>query len=330
MQLSRRARARSRSAPARATIAATAFCGFSLRATLGLRRRERRSPSARPTGSELRSRSGDVHAVVPAGRYQIDAQSDSGATRVRGADRGRGRAVPDPGAEHERRRDRGGRVRDARRSTSRRTCAPPGARCCTWSSGSARASRTCSWSAAGCVLGVRARAAVDRPAAARRHARGWPGGSPRASGARPTACSRRTCRRSRRRRARARRARAVRPPRVLARARDAAAQAAGRAAGLWSLAAAPVAARRSRSRGSGSSGLAGDDGRLVGPWALGPAVGLALCLLAAAGRRRLDRRAGGRSGAAAAQARAGAAAVASGRGAGRCARCWPSGSATAR
>ena len=32
--------------------------------------------------------------------------------------------------------------------------------------------------------------------------------------------------------------------------------------------------------GLGISGLAGDDGRLVGPWALGPAVGLALCLLA--------------------------------------------------
>ena len=32
--------------------------------------------------------------------------------------------------------------------------------------------------------------------------------------------------------------------------------------------------------GLGVSGLAGDDGRLVGPWALGPVVGLALCLLA--------------------------------------------------
>ena len=32
--------------------------------------------------------------------------------------------------------------------------------------------------------------------------------------------------------------------------------------------------------GLGVSGLAGEDGRLVGPWALGPAVGIALCLLA--------------------------------------------------
>jgi signal transduction histidine kinase len=32
--------------------------------------------------------------------------------------------------------------------------------------------------------------------------------------------------------------------------------------------------------GLGISGLAGDDGRLLGPWALGPALGLLLCLLA--------------------------------------------------
>ncbi|MDA0185619.1 sensor domain-containing protein [Solirubrobacter phytolaccae] len=32
--------------------------------------------------------------------------------------------------------------------------------------------------------------------------------------------------------------------------------------------------------GLGISGLAGDDGRLVGPWALGPVVGLVLCVLA--------------------------------------------------
>ena len=32
--------------------------------------------------------------------------------------------------------------------------------------------------------------------------------------------------------------------------------------------------------GLGVSGLAGDDGRLVGPWSLGPALGIALCLLA--------------------------------------------------
>jgi hypothetical protein len=33
---------------------------------------------------ELRSRAGDVRAVVPSGRYQIDAQSESGSSRIRG------------------------------------------------------------------------------------------------------------------------------------------------------------------------------------------------------------------------------------------------------
>jgi DUF4097 and DUF4098 domain-containing protein YvlB len=64
-------------------VAATGFCGFSLRA----------SSDSGDVGAvtecsadrlELRSRSGDVSAVVPAGRYQVDAQSDSGTSRVRG------------------------------------------------------------------------------------------------------------------------------------------------------------------------------------------------------------------------------------------------------
>jgi hypothetical protein len=64
-------------------IAATAFCGFSLRATsdsgaVGA------AAECSADRLELRSRSGDVHAVVPNGRYQIDAQSDSGSTRVSG------------------------------------------------------------------------------------------------------------------------------------------------------------------------------------------------------------------------------------------------------
>jgi signal transduction histidine kinase len=45
------------------------------------------------------------------------------------------------------------------------------------------------------------------------------------------------------------------------------------------LAVAPVALAVSLA-GLGVSGLAGSDGRLVGPWELGPAVGIALCLLA--------------------------------------------------
>jgi hypothetical protein len=127
----------------------------------------------------------------------------------------------------------------------------------------------------------------------------------RASAARPTGCWRRTCRRSRRRR-RGSRVRELfgtgalwrvlamlllKLPVVAARA------GAGRA---------PVAAG-DRARRARVSGLAGDDGRLVGPWALGPAVGIALCLLALPADDRLDRRARGhRRGAARARPRAAA------------------------
>jgi hypothetical protein len=64
-------------------ITATGYCGFSLRA----------SSDSGDVGAvsecsadrlELRSRSGDVRAVVPAGRYLLDAHSDTGTTRVRG------------------------------------------------------------------------------------------------------------------------------------------------------------------------------------------------------------------------------------------------------
>jgi hypothetical protein len=64
-------------------IEATGFCGFSMRATS-----DSGDVSAVAECSadrlELRSRSGDVHAVVPPGRYQIDAQSDTGNTGVSG------------------------------------------------------------------------------------------------------------------------------------------------------------------------------------------------------------------------------------------------------
>jgi hypothetical protein len=64
-------------------IEATGFCGFLLRASS-----DTGAVSAASECSadrlELRSRTGDVHATVPAGRYQIDAQSDSGTTRIRG------------------------------------------------------------------------------------------------------------------------------------------------------------------------------------------------------------------------------------------------------
>jgi hypothetical protein len=64
-------------------ISAGGFCGFQLRAISdsgGVRALAECSADR----LELRSRAGDVRAVVPSGRYQIDAQSDSGAVRVRG------------------------------------------------------------------------------------------------------------------------------------------------------------------------------------------------------------------------------------------------------
>jgi putative adhesin len=64
-------------------VAAGGFCGFSLRAIS-----EAGNVSAAADCSterlELRSRSGNVHAVVPTGRYRVDAESDTGRRRVRG------------------------------------------------------------------------------------------------------------------------------------------------------------------------------------------------------------------------------------------------------
>jgi DUF4097 and DUF4098 domain-containing protein YvlB len=64
-------------------IAASGFCGFLLSANSdsgGIRAISECSADR----LELRSRSGDVRAVVPSGRYQIDAESESGVSRVRG------------------------------------------------------------------------------------------------------------------------------------------------------------------------------------------------------------------------------------------------------
>jgi hypothetical protein len=64
-------------------IAATSFCGFVLHA-----RADRGDVSATaacaPERIELRSRTGDIHAVVPPGRYRIDADSDEGTRTLRG------------------------------------------------------------------------------------------------------------------------------------------------------------------------------------------------------------------------------------------------------
>lgn len=64
-------------------VAADGYCGFMLRA-----RAESGDVSAAascaPERLELRTRTGRVRAVVPAGRYRIDADSDEGTRRVRG------------------------------------------------------------------------------------------------------------------------------------------------------------------------------------------------------------------------------------------------------
>jgi hypothetical protein len=60
-----------------------AFCGFRLsaRSRVG---DVRASTICSPERMELRSTDGDVRAVVPPGRYRIDASSDTGRRRVRG------------------------------------------------------------------------------------------------------------------------------------------------------------------------------------------------------------------------------------------------------
>jgi hypothetical protein len=64
-------------------IAAAGFCGFQLRASSDSGN-VRALAECSADRLELRSRAGDVRAVVPSGRYAIDAQSDSGGVRVRG------------------------------------------------------------------------------------------------------------------------------------------------------------------------------------------------------------------------------------------------------
>ena len=62
-------------------IAVDGFCGFQLIAT-SASGDVRGAAGCSPDRMELRSSSGDVHAIVPAGRYRVDAHSDA---RQRGA-----------------------------------------------------------------------------------------------------------------------------------------------------------------------------------------------------------------------------------------------------
>jgi hypothetical protein len=64
-------------------VSVDGFCGFSLQARSDSGGIEA-DASCAPQQLVLRSTSGDVHAVVPRGRYQVDADSASGEAVVRG------------------------------------------------------------------------------------------------------------------------------------------------------------------------------------------------------------------------------------------------------
>lgn len=64
-------------------VAASGFCGFSLRA-ISDAGDVNAAADCSTERLELRSRSGDVRAIVPAGRYRVDASSDTGRELVRG------------------------------------------------------------------------------------------------------------------------------------------------------------------------------------------------------------------------------------------------------
>lgn len=63
-------------------IAVDGFCGFQLTAAAASGD-VRAAADCSPDRMELRSASGDVHAIVPTGRYRVDANSDRGSARVR-------------------------------------------------------------------------------------------------------------------------------------------------------------------------------------------------------------------------------------------------------
>jgi DUF4097 and DUF4098 domain-containing protein YvlB len=64
-------------------IGVSRFCGFALRARSGSGDVDTGASCALER-MELRSRTGDLRATVPPGRYQVDAETDDGDTSVRG------------------------------------------------------------------------------------------------------------------------------------------------------------------------------------------------------------------------------------------------------
>jgi DUF4097 and DUF4098 domain-containing protein YvlB len=64
-------------------VSLSRFCGFTLVVTSASGDVDSAADCS-PDRIELRSGSGDIHAVVPGGRYRVDAHSDGGTDRVRG------------------------------------------------------------------------------------------------------------------------------------------------------------------------------------------------------------------------------------------------------
>jgi len=64
-------------------VSASAFCGFVLRASAE-DGDVSASASCAPNRLELRSRTGNVRAVVPPGRYRVDADTDTGRRSIQG------------------------------------------------------------------------------------------------------------------------------------------------------------------------------------------------------------------------------------------------------
>ena len=184
---SRATAARRRSTRGTGDIAVDAYCGFALRA-----RAQSGDVSAgascAPERLELRSRTGDVRAVVPPGRYQVDADTDEGTRRVRGVD-----AAEDAPFLIQ------ALLRARATSTWRRAderhdrCGCAGA----WSTpprGSRRSSRRCCSASPGVARDRRARRSASCSAssgsASRSCSARWPRArrSPRRTAARPTGC----------------------------------------------------------------------------------------------------------------------------------------------
>ena len=310
-------------------ISATGLLRLPAARELGHGRRQRGQRVLAPTGSSCARAAATCARSSPPAATRSTRRATPARSASAGSPTPRRRAVPGPGAEHQRRRLRRGRLLTAALDLAPHLRAARRALLYLFV-GLGQGLTYLLVIGGGLVLGVAARPAVDRPAA--------PGAAPPGSTWRLAEGERRQANRllethlppvPRRRRAAAACASSSASSRVLARAGDAAAQAAGRArSGCWSRRAAR-SCWRSRSPASASAGSRATTAGSSDRGRSGPAVGIALCLLALPGHDRLDRRARGRR-RGAARARAPAAALARRPRAAPCASCSPSGSATAR